>query len=67
LQRAGGVPEQDMLRTFNMGIGLIVACGPEREAELFAALKSNGESGAVRIGDIRAGKEGVVYVGDLDG
>jgi phosphoribosylformylglycinamidine cyclo-ligase len=67
LQRAGGVPEQDMLRTFNMGIGLIVACGPEREAELFAALKSTGESGAVRIGDIRAGKEGVVYVGDLDG
>ena len=30
LQRTGGVPDADMLRTFNMGIGLIVACAPDR-------------------------------------
>ena len=34
LQRAGDVPDADMLRTFNMGIGLILACSPDREREL---------------------------------
>ena len=28
LQQAGGVPEEDMLRTFNMGIGMILVCTP---------------------------------------
>jgi phosphoribosylformylglycinamidine cyclo-ligase len=61
LQQAGGVPDADMLRTFNMGIGLIVACAPDRERELIAAFAGAGEPGAVRIGEIRAGGEGVVY------
>ena len=34
LQRTGSVPDADMLRTFNMGIGLILACAPDREREL---------------------------------
>jgi phosphoribosylformylglycinamidine cyclo-ligase len=67
LQRTGGVPERDMLRTFNMGIGLIIACAPGRDTELLEALNSAGEVGAVRIGEIHAGGEGVVYAGDLDG
>ena len=67
LQRSGGVPERDMLRTFNMGVGLIVACAPDRESELIAALHGAGESGVVRIGEVRAGGEGVVYTGDVDG
>jgi phosphoribosylformylglycinamidine cyclo-ligase len=62
LQRTGRVPDEDMLRTFNMGIGLIVACAREREGELVAALENAGERGAVRIGEIRAGGGGVVYV-----
>jgi phosphoribosylformylglycinamidine cyclo-ligase len=62
LQRTGRVPDEDMLRTFNMGVGLIVACAREREGELVAALENAGERGAVRIGEIRAGGEGVVYV-----
>jgi phosphoribosylformylglycinamidine cyclo-ligase len=61
LQRTGRVPDEDMLRTFNMGIGLIAACARDREAELVAALEDAGERGAVRIGEIRAGGEGVVY------
>jgi phosphoribosylformylglycinamidine cyclo-ligase len=61
LQRAGDVPDADMFRTFNMGIGLILACSPDREGELIAALAQAGETDAVRIGDIRAGGEGVVY------
>jgi phosphoribosylformylglycinamidine cyclo-ligase len=61
LQHTAGVPDADMLRTFNMGIGLILACAPDRERELIAALAGAGEPGAVRIGEIRAGGEGVVY------
>ncbi len=61
LQRAGDVPDADMLRTFNMGIGLILACSPDREGELIDALAAAGEPDAVRIGDIRAGGEGVIY------
>jgi len=61
LQRTGGVPDADMLRTFNMGIGLILACAPDRERELIDALGGSGEPDAVRIGEIRAGGEGVVY------
>ena len=38
LQQAGGVPDADMLRTFNMGIGLIIACAPDRERELIDGL-----------------------------
>jgi phosphoribosylformylglycinamidine cyclo-ligase len=61
LQQAGGVPDADMLRTFNMGIGLIIACAPDRERELIDGLAGTGEPEAVRIGQIRAGGEGVVY------
>jgi phosphoribosylformylglycinamidine cyclo-ligase len=62
LQRTGRVPDADMLRTFNMGIGLIVACAREHEARLIERLRSAGESAAIRIGEIRAGGEGVAYV-----
>jgi phosphoribosylformylglycinamidine cyclo-ligase len=61
LQQTGGVPDADMLRTFNMGVGLIIACAPDRERELVDALAVSGEPDAVRIGDIRPGGEGVVY------
>jgi phosphoribosylformylglycinamidine cyclo-ligase len=62
LQRTGGVSELDMFRTFNMGIGLILACSPGHEARVITALASAGEPGAVRIGTISAGGEGVEYV-----
>jgi phosphoribosylformylglycinamidine cyclo-ligase len=61
LQRVGGVPNADMYRTFNMGVGLIVACAASDERRLLAQLSDAGERGAVRIGEIRAGGEGVSY------
>jgi phosphoribosylformylglycinamidine cyclo-ligase len=61
LQRTGAVPADDMWRTFNMGIGLIVVCASEHERRLLDLLTAAGESRAVRIGEIRAGGEGVVY------
>jgi phosphoribosylformylglycinamidine cyclo-ligase len=61
LQRTGGVPADDMYRTFNMGIGLIVACAAEHEASLLAQLAAAGEPAAARIGVVRQGTARVVY------
>jgi phosphoribosylformylglycinamidine cyclo-ligase len=63
LQRTGNVPDEDMLRTFNMGIGLIVACGAASADAVLDELARAGEPRAVRIGEIAAGDRGVQYVG----
>jgi len=60
LERMGGVPEAEMYRTFNMGIGMVVAVRPQRVAELEASLDRAGEKHA-RIGSIEAGDRTVVY------
>jgi phosphoribosylaminoimidazole (AIR) synthetase len=52
-----------MMRTFNMGIGLIIACGPENVRRLLGELSRAGESHAVKIGEVREGGKGVKFVG----
>jgi phosphoribosylformylglycinamidine cyclo-ligase len=59
LQRMGHVPDEDMMRTFNMGIGLIVACDNASADQLVAQLGP----GATRIGRIVAGDRTVRYGG----
>jgi phosphoribosylformylglycinamidine cyclo-ligase len=61
LQRTGRVPDSDMLRTFNMGIGLIVVCAAADERRVLDLLSTAGERDAVLIGEIRPGGTGVVY------
>ena len=56
LQRPGSVPDDDMLRTFNMGIGLIVVCAPEDAAQVIDDLAGAGEPGAREIGTIEDGR-----------
>jgi phosphoribosylformylglycinamidine cyclo-ligase len=60
LQRTGHVPVDDMLRTFNMGIGMIVAVGEADVDIVLRGLRSSGESPIV-IGSVREGSRGVVY------
>ena len=60
LQRQGGVPDEDMLRTFNMGVGLILICPPDAADAVIDALTAAGECDAVRIGDVQDGA-GVRY------
>ena len=60
LQRAGEVPETDMLRTFNMGIGLILVVAVEDAPAVLSGVQS-GDPGAAIIGTIDAGGEGVTY------
>jgi phosphoribosylformylglycinamidine cyclo-ligase len=61
LQRAGTVPDEDMLRTFNMGIGLIVACDDAQGDRVIADLARAGEPAAARIGRVVAGSRSVEY------
>jgi phosphoribosylformylglycinamidine cyclo-ligase len=54
LQRAGNVPREDMLRTFNMGVGLILVVSPSDGDRVIGALTAAGERGARVIGAIAA-------------
>ena len=64
LQKTGGVPEDDMRRTFNMGIGMIVACAPHDADGLLGELRMDGGESGVVIGAVRQGDGGVRYVGE---
>lgn len=43
LARTGGVPAEDMARTFNCGIGMVAVCAPENLAEATRVLSEHGE------------------------
>ena len=67
LAKTGGVAEREMLRTFNCGIGMIVAAEAHKADEVLAALKAAGEA-PVKLGEIvpvAAGEEQVSYRGKL--
>jgi phosphoribosylformylglycinamidine cyclo-ligase len=59
LQTTGQIPDAEMYRTFNCGIGMIVVVPPETAPAAVALLASRGESALV-IGEIRRGGRGVV-------
>jgi len=61
LGEAGQVPVDDMYRSFNMGIGLIIACRPGDASRVMAALGGQGEAPRV-IGELVAGDRSVTYV-----
>jgi phosphoribosylformylglycinamidine cyclo-ligase len=54
LATAGGVPREDMLRTFNLGLGMIAVTAPGEADGLIAALAAAGER-AFRIGTVEPG------------
>jgi phosphoribosylaminoimidazole (AIR) synthetase len=57
------VPFDDMMRTFNMGIGLIVATTPEQSEALVDELAARGGKDARVIGEIVAGEPPSVTYG----
>jgi phosphoribosylformylglycinamidine cyclo-ligase len=67
LAKVGQIPENEMLRTFNCGIGMI-AVVPAREAEAVAkTLEAEGET-VSRIGEVVRASKGrprVTYAGRL--
>ena len=61
LQRSGDVPDADMRRTFNMGIGMILICTPALVDPIVDDLKSH-DVVPVLIGDVVRGARDVTYV-----
>ena len=61
LGEAGQVPVEDLYRTFNMGIGLVVVCRPGTVDRVLALLKAAGEDGARVIGEMVPGSKDVRY------
>lgn len=50
MQKLGNVTDQEMFRTFNMGIGMIVVCSKNDKDQMLAALKDAREIGIIRSG-----------------
>jgi phosphoribosylformylglycinamidine cyclo-ligase len=62
LQAGGDVPSEDMFRTFNMGIGLIVVVAEARAEQMVEEIAARGGRGACVIGEIVSGDvPGVTY------
>ena len=59
LQEAGQMSEQSLYNTFNMGIGMVLACQSHQEKDIIESLKEAGYP-AYSIGTVTEGQEGVV-------
>jgi phosphoribosylformylglycinamidine cyclo-ligase len=57
LQKTGDVPDVEMARTFNCGIGMMVVVAPDKADSAVMALAAGGEK-VFRIGQIVPGPEG---------
>jgi phosphoribosylformylglycinamidine cyclo-ligase len=60
LQEQGEVDVEEMLRVFNMGIGLILSVAPAGLADVLGLLRSVGQRSFV-IGTVQKGGAGVIY------
>ena len=60
LQSLGQIEEDEMLRTFNMGIGMVVVVSPSKLTKVLAHFKRNKET-VYNLGEIRQGSRKVIY------
>ena len=63
LQKGGSIPDDEMHRVFNMGIGMVVGCAPADLSRCLKELEDAGERGASVIGRVENGSRCVRYVG----
>lgn len=62
LAKAGPVERDEMDRTFNMGLGMLLVVDPEAAERLTTALEASGER-VTAVGRVEAGQRAVRYVG----
>jgi phosphoribosylformylglycinamidine cyclo-ligase len=60
LQKLGRIDEAEMLRTFNMGVGMVVVISPRNLRQVLSRLKRQKQP-VYQIGEIRSGKRWVEY------
>ena len=63
LSNAGNVSQNEMLKTFNCGIGMTVVCSKSCKDEVFSILEKNGETPSI-IGEVTNTSK-VHYFGNL--
>jgi phosphoribosylformylglycinamidine cyclo-ligase len=61
LREQGRIPEDEMFRAFNMGIGLVIVCASAHREQVLALLAGGGEPDARVIGEIVSGDRDVRY------
>ena len=61
IREKGGVEEQEMLRTFNMGIGLVIVVAAGQAEAIMADLSARGEASCL-IGEVIKGSKEVSYI-----
>jgi phosphoribosylformylglycinamidine cyclo-ligase len=60
LQKLGNIPQEEMLRTFNMGVGMILIIPPKRFKKALTVLDRVGEKGYV-IGRVVSAERKIAY------
>jgi len=66
LAEEGQVPEDDMWRTFNLGVGMILVVAPKQLEKVLASLRKSGFPG-FPMGNVVKGEKGVEYDHPPDG
>jgi phosphoribosylformylglycinamidine cyclo-ligase len=61
IQKKGRVNEKEMHRTFNMGIGFIVICSPNKTSQTLKTIKEMGQEAWI-IGEVVSGKHQVRFI-----
>ena len=62
IQTAGGIAEEEMQRTFNLGVGMILVTEASRAKDVIAVLQAMGTE-AILLGQIAEGERGVTVTG----
>jgi phosphoribosylformylglycinamidine cyclo-ligase len=61
LQKIGNVPEAEMYRTFNMGVGMVIICA-QQNAEFIQSHINSLRGDCYRIGTVISGRQEVTFV-----
>lgn len=61
MQNIGNVPESDMYRTFNMGVGMVIICAREHAELIQSHMRNRGDS-CYTIGSVIPGRQEVKFV-----
>jgi phosphoribosylformylglycinamidine cyclo-ligase len=65
IRERGKVSDEDMLRTFNLGVGLVAVVDPSGAADIQRTLAAFGCPNCYPIGEIVAGRRDMTFAGSL--
>ena len=63
MQRLGEIPDAEMFRAFNMGVGLVIIAPPNLQAQMSELLKPYANLQAWELGRVEPNSTGILYTG----